>query len=388
MKLGIPVLDELLKEIPRGKTLTYYIDPEVEGDIFAMQTLFKNLEEGYRCAYVTSTMSPTSLRNRFREFGWYVDEYENFSIVDAYSYYVGAESKERYVIKDPTNLDEYDDVLEKVLKENDLVVFGSLSTVLDICGDDTLEHFRRWKEMADDSVIVSNFTAWPYPDEIIEKMKELSNAVVTIGGIHHRVILGHYYGILKVDWTEVKGRAVLFKVVKPGGVRAYIPKILVTGPYNAGKSSFVHAVSNKAISVDRLGTTVALDHGKVEYKGFTIDIFGTPGQERFDPLLKVLGSEALGVILVVDSTKPETFPRAKQLLEKTTRFGLPYVVAANKQDLPNALKPEEIRRLMHLPKDVPIIPTVATKGVGVYEVLDALIGRLIGESYAESEGKT
>ena len=385
MKLGIPVLDELLKEIPKGKVLTYYIDPEVEGDVFAMQTLFKNLEEGYRCAYVTSTMSPVSLRNRFREFGWYVDEYENFSIVDAYSYYVGAESSEKYVIKDPTNLDEYDRVLKKVFEENDLVVFGSLSTILDICGDETLERFRKWKELANDSVIVSNFTAWPYPYEIVEKVKELSNAVVTIGGIHHRVILGHYYGILKVDWTEVKGKAVLFKVVKPGGVRAYIPKILVTGPYNAGKSSFVHAVSNKAISVDRLGTTVALDHGKVEYKGFTIDIFGTPGQERFDPLLKVLGSEALGVILVVDSTKPETFPRAKQLLEKTTRFGLPYVVAANKQDLPNALKPEEIRRLMHLPEDVPIIPTVATKGVGVYEVLDALIRLLIGESYGESE---
>ena len=382
MRIGIPVLDELLKEIPKGKTLTYYIDPEVEGDVFGMQTLFKNLEEGYRCAYVTSTMSPLSLRNRFKEFGWYVDEFDNFSIVDAYSHYVGADSNERYVVRDPTDLNDLKRVIDRAVEENDLIVFGSLSTILDICGDEALSLLEEWK--GEDIVIVSNFTAWPYPEEILEKVKDLSNAVVTIGGIHHRVVLGHYYGILKVDWTEVKGRAVLFKVVRPGGVKAYIPKILVTGPYNAGKSSFVHAVSNKAISVDRLGTTVALDHGKVEYKGFTIDIFGTPGQERFDPLLKVLGSEALGVILVVDSTKPETFPRAKQLLEKTTRFGLPYVVAANKQDLPNALKPEEIRRLMHLPEDVPIIPTVATKGIGVYEVLDALIRLLIGEGYEKS----
>ncbi len=321
MKIGIPVLDELLKEIPRGKTLTYYIDPEVEGDVFGMQTLYRNLEEGYRCVYVTSTMSPTSLRNRFKEFGWYVDEFENFSVVDAYSAYVGATSDERYVVKDPANLDEFDEVIRKAIDENDLVVFGSLSTVIDICGEETLNYFERWKEQAEDSVIVSNFTAWPYSEDVLSRVKELSNAVVTIGGIHHRVILGHYYGILKVDWTQVKGKAVLFKVVKPGGVKAYIPKILVTGPYNAGKSTFVHAISNKAISVDRLGTTVALDHGKVEYRGFTIDVFGTPGQERFDPILKVLGSEALGVILVIDSTKPETFPRAKQLLEKTTHFG-------------------------------------------------------------------
>jgi len=386
MKIGIPVLDELLKEIPNGRSLTYYIDPEVEGDVFGMQTLYTNLEEGYRCAYVTSTMSPSSLRNKFREFGWYVDEFENFSVVDAYSMYVGADSSERYVVSDPTNVEEFDRVIRRVLDENDLIVFGSLSTVLDMCGEVVLERFREWKEEAGDSVIVSNFTAWPYPRHIVERVKELSNAVVTIGGIHHRVVLGHYYGILKVDWTEVKGKAVLFKVVKPGGVRAYIPKILVTGPYNAGKSTFVHAISNKAVSVDRLGTTVALDHGKVEYKGFTIDVFGTPGQERFDPLLKVLGSEALGVILVIDSTKPETFPRAKQLLEKTTKFGLPYVIAANKQDLPNALKPEEIRRIMHIPDDVPIIPTVATKRIGVFEVLDALIKLLIGEGYAKSKG--
>ncbi len=382
MRIGIPVLDELLKEIPKGKILTYYIDPEVEGEVFGMQTLFKNLEEGYRCVYVTSTMSPLSLRNRFKEFGWYVDEFENFSIVDAYSHYVGAESDEKYVVENPTDLKDLKRVIDRAVRENDLIVFGSLSTILDICGEDALSLLEEWRGM--DTVIVSNFTAWPYPEEITEKVKDLSNAVITIGGIHHRVVLGHYYGILKVDWTEVKGRAVLFKVVRPGGVRAYIPKILVTGPYNAGKSSFVHAVSNKAVSVDRLGTTVALDHGKVEYKGFTIDIFGTPGQERFDPLLKVLGSEALGVILVVDSTRPETFPRAKQLLEKTTHFGLPYVIAANKQDLPNALKPEEIRRLMHLPDDVPIIPTVATKGIGVYEVLDALIRLLIGERYEKS----
>ncbi len=387
MRLGIPVLDELLGRIPKGKTITYLIDPEVEGDVFGMQTLYTNIEEGYECAYVTSTMSPESVRNRFKEFGWFVDDFENFSIVDLYSKYVGAISKEKYVVEDPTNLEEIDRVISKTIEENDMIVFGSLSTILDVCGNETLNYFEKWKSKSKDCVIVSNFTAWPYPKGVLEKVNDLSNAVIRIGGIHHRVVLGQYYGILKVDWTEVKGKAVSFKLVKPGGVRAYIPKILVTGPFNAGKTTFVHAISSEAISVDRLGTTVALDYGKVEYRGFTIDVFGTPGQERFDPILRVLGGEALGVILVVDSTKPETFPRAKQMLEKTTKFGLPYVIAANKQDQPNALKPDEIRKLMNLPEDVPIIPTVATEGKGVYDVLNALIDLLIGGSYGELEGK-
>jgi hypothetical protein len=379
MRIGIPVLDELLGDLPRGKTLTYYIEPEVEGDVFAMQTLYKNLENGYKCVFVTSSMGPVSVRNRFREFGWDVDDFLSFSIVDAYSGYIGATSEEKYIVSNPSDPKELDEAISKAIDTNDLIVFGSLSTMLDICGEEILDYIESWNKYTkvNDSVIVYGFVAWPYPKNVLERIKELSNAVVTVGGIHHRVVLGHYYGILKSDWVDVKKKAVLFKLLRPGGVRAYIPKILVTGPYNAGKSSFVHAVSTKAVSVDRLGTTVALDHGHVEYKGFSIDVFGTPGQERFDPILRILGSEALGVILVVDSTKPDTFPRAKEMLEATTRFGLPYVIAANKQDL-DGLSPEEIRRKMNLPENVPIVPVVATAKKGVFDVLDVLINLLVG----------
>ncbi len=381
MKLGLPIIDELI-DVPAGKVVTYYVDPEVEGDVFLMQTTQKNVEDGYKCCFVTTSMSPMTVRNRFKEFGWDINV-ENFSILDAYSGIVGDISNEKYFVRDPSNVEELSDTVKMTIAENDLVAICSLSTMIDLCGEDVLEHFKEWCKLAslNDSVLVVQFIAWPYDEKIVEIVKDLSNAVITVGGIHHRVILGQYYGLLKVDWTDVKGKSVLFKLVKPGGVRAYIPKILVTGPYNAGKSTFVHAISERAISVDRLGTTVALDHGHVEYRGFSIDVFGTPGQERFDPILKVLGGEALGVILIVDSTKPESFPRAKKMLEETTRFGLPYVVAANKQDLPNALSPEEIRKRMNLPDDVPIIPTVANKGIGVYEVLDALIDLLMRWSY-------
>ena len=379
MKVGIPVLDELLGEIPRGKALTYYIDPEVEGDVFALQTLYENLENGNRCALVISSMSPQIIKNRFREFGWNI-EVNNFSIVDAYSAYVGSFSDEKYFVKDPTDVNELDKVITKAIDENDLVAFNSLSTMLDICGEELIEFVESWNRYAllNDSVIVYGFVSWPYSKEVIEKIKELSNAVVSVGGIHHRVILGHYYGILKSDWKEIKNKAVLFKLLRPGGIRAYIPKILVTGPYNAGKSTFVHSISTKAVSVDRLGTTVALDHGHVEYRGFSIDIFGTPGQERFNPVLKILGGEALGVILVVDSSDPDCFPRAKEMLAETTKFGLPYVIAANKQDKENSMNPEEIKKRMNLPEDTIVISCVATNKEGVYDVLDALLNLLVG----------
>ncbi|MBU2560331.1 GTP-binding protein, partial [archaeon] len=150
-------------------------------------------------------------------------------------------------------------------------------------------------------------------------------------------------------------------------------KILVTGPYNAGKSAVVHALSTKGAAVDRLGTTVALDQGNIDHKDFSVDILGTPGQERFDPLLKMLGEEAMGLFLVVDSTKPEELHRAKTMLEVTLAHGLPFIVLANKQDLPDALSPEEIRERMKIGKEVKILPTVATQEKGVIEAFETLI---------------
>jgi len=98
--------------------------------------------------------------------------------------------------------------------------------------------------------------------------------------IEERVIIGQGFMVAHSSWSEPSDTMVLFFVVQPG---VYIPKILVTGPYNAGKSSFVKKISKKSVSVDRKAlsafpTTIALDIGHLEYKGFVADVFGTPGQ--------------------------------------------------------------------------------------------------------------
>ena len=208
MKVGIPVLDEVIGEIPRGKTLTYFINPEVEGDVFAMQTLYNNLEK-HKCVFVTTSMSPNSVKSKFNEFGWDI-ETKNFSMVDAYSGYVGDVTDEKYFVKDPSNLEEVDMAISKAIEENDLIAFGSLSTLIDMCGEEVLEYAENWNKyaMLNDAVIVYNFVVWPYEKSVIEKVKSFSNAIVEVGGVHHRVILGQYYGLIKLDWKEVKGKAI------------------------------------------------------------------------------------------------------------------------------------------------------------------------------------
>lgn len=383
---GIPKLDEYLGGgVPEGKSLLYYIHPEIEGEVFCMQTLYYNLALGKSAIYITFNSPPRIVRQAFKEFGWDLDQYrERFAMVDAYSMLVGELSNEKYVVQNPDDIQSVDiAIMEAIdeLRSNGIIGFGSLSTLMDICGEEkTLEFIEKWNKynLENENVSIYSFTAWPYSEETLRSLREkLFDAVVSIGGIAERIIFRHYYRILKANWVEIKKRTMLFKVLRPGGVKVYIPKILVTGPYNAGKSSFVQALSTRSVSVDRLGTTIAMDHGHVEHKGFSVDIFGTPGQARFDPILKMLGSEAMGVILIIDSTNPVEFSRAKEMLALSRSFGLPYVVVANKQDLPGALKLEEIRIKMKIPADVPIIPAVVIDKKGVIEAFEKLLDRIM-----------
>jgi len=213
---------------------------------------------------------------------------------------------------------------------------------------------------------------------IYNSLKKGKTGVFVVSSTIPDIIKGQYFGIFKADWTKEIKKSMLFRILRPGGIKLYIPKILVTGPFDSGKSTFVHALSTRAISVDRLGTTIALDHGHIDYKGFSADIFGTPGQERFDPIIKLLSGESMGVFLIVDSTNPTDFIRAKQMLEITKSYGLPYVIIANKQDLAGALVPEDIRTQFNLPLDVPIVPVVAKDKKGVFEAFEVLIEKITG----------
>jgi len=125
-------------------------------------------------------------------------------------------------------------------------------------------------------------------------------------------------------------------------------------------------------------TTIAMDIGHIDHKGFIADIFGTPGQERFDLMLDVLARESVGAFIVVDSSEPQTFPRAKEMINKTQAEAIPKIIVANKQDLPNALSPEEIRKTMKLDKNTPIIPVIVKENKGAEEALDALLALLYG----------
>jgi len=372
LKTGIPKLDELLDGgIEEKKSILFYTTPGVENIPFAFQLLYNRLQQGDNAIYLVNTKKPDAVRFMLANYGWDVSEFEKkgkFAFFDAYSGLLGLNSKERFSVKNTSSIEEIKKELTKAMGElknnNTILVFDSLSNLLDLCGtpESTLACLKNCMPdiQKSNATPIFLFTAWAYDKDILNQIRTFFECVIDLKAIERKVILRNYFSVSKAIWLKkISKNEVPFKIVKPGGVRVYIPKILVTGPYHAGKTSFIHSASTKAVSVNRLGTTIALDHGHVDFNGFAVDLWGTPGQERFDPILELLGGESLGVVVVVDSTDPKGFARAKEMLELTKTEGLPSVVAANKSDLKGALTPDEIRKRMKLPNDIQIVPIVA-----------------------------
>jgi len=169
-------------------------------------------------------------------------------------------------------------------------------------------------------------------------------------------------------------------------------KIVVTGPFNAGKTAFIRSISEiNVVSTERKitsaserikdQTTVAMDFGRITVDDdLVLYLFGTPGQKRFDFMWEILSEGMLGFVVMVDSTRPETFREARSILETFRAYApTPYVVAANKQDSPDAWDLEDMRVALRLDRKVKLLPCVATQKEAVKNVLLELLYSILAE---------
>ncbi|HNS63788.1 MAG TPA: ATP/GTP-binding protein [Anaerolineaceae bacterium] len=169
-------------------------------------------------------------------------------------------------------------------------------------------------------------------------------------------------------------------------------KIVVTGPFNSGKTEFIRSVSEiDVVSTERKissevervkeSTTVAMDFGRITVDDdLVLYLFGTPGQKRFDFMWEILSEGMLGFIVMVDSTRPETFREARRILETFRAYApTPYIVTANKQDRPEAWDLEDMRVALRLDPKVKLLPCVAFKKDTVKTALLELLYSILAE---------
>jgi uncharacterized protein len=102
-------------------------------------------------------------------------------------------------------------------------------------------------------------------------------------------------------------------------------KIVVTGPVGAGKTTFIRTISEiDVVDTDRKptdetaqmksGTTVAMDFGRITLDGdMWVQIYGTPGQSRFDFMWDILIQGTHGYILLVPAHLPGSMRAARSI---------------------------------------------------------------------------
>jgi len=175
-------------------------------------------------------------------------------------------------------------------------------------------------------------------------------------------------------------------------------KMVITGPFSAGKTQFISSVSEidvvtteRKISSDaervKEETTVAMDFGRITVDDdLVLYLFGTPGQRRFDFMWEILAEGMLGFIVLIDSVRPETFREAKHILEVFRGYAsTPYVVAANKQDMPDAWSPDDLRIALKIDKNIKVLPCVAVDKESVKTVLLELLYSILERMQVEEE---
>ena len=172
--------------------------------------------------------------------------------------------------------------------------------------------------------------------------------------------------------------------------RGKAAKIVVTGPFAAGKTTLIRTISEiTVLSTEKditdstrsrkAETTVAMDFGRITIdRDLVLYLFGTPGQDRFDFMWEVLGEGMLGYVLVLDGDRDESAQEACSILEAFRKMAkVPFVVVVNRCEGLGPDDEQRIRDVLALDADVPLLPVDATDKASVKDVLLTLLHHIL-----------
>lgn len=153
-------------------------------------------------------------------------------------------------------------------------------------------------------------------------------------------------------------------------------RILMLGLDNAGKTTILYKL--KLGKTSQTVPTVGFNVETVTHKNVSFAVWDCGGQERIRPLWRHYFTKTDALIYVVDSSDLDRLEESKKELLRVISdkelINCLLVVLANKQDMPDAIKPKELIEKFEL-NNLPgnhtwsVIPTIAINGTGLVETL-------------------
>ncbi|KAG7263182.1 hypothetical protein CRUP_035760 [Coryphaenoides rupestris] len=164
----------------------------------------------------------------------------------------------------------------------------------------------------------------------------------------------------------------LADMMAPSGPTSFLPgfqsmHIVVVGLDSAGKTSllyrlklreFVNTIPTKGFNTEKVKVVVGGASSSSTGRGIgggggavvSFQVWDVGGQEKLRPLWRSYTRRTDGMVFVVDASEPERVEEARVELHRISRTaenqGVPVLIAANKQDLPSALSPGELEKLL------------------------------------------
>lgn len=168
-------------------------------------------------------------------------------------------------------------------------------------------------------------------------------------------------------------------------------KLVFAGPMGAGKTTAIRAISEiepiatevantDTSEYNKEETTVAMDYGELTLAGGDkLRLYGTPGQVRFDFMWSIVATGALGVVILLDNSRPEALEHLTQYVSafKELAAAGAVVVAVGRMDthpLPSIESYTDALDAMGLL--VPVMPADVRERGSVVDILEVLFQQI------------
>lgn len=183
----------------------------------------------------------------------------------------------------------------------------------------------------------------------------------------------------KFEESENKLKGILAKE-QPEHLVERPPVIVVMGHVDHGKTKTLDAIrATNVVAAESGGITQHIGAYQVEKKGRKITFIDTPGHEAFT-VMRSRGAKVADIAILVVAADDGVQPQTKEAIDIIKAAGLPFVVAMNKMDKPDADPNRVMGELAELNVTVeewggkvPMAKISALKGEGIDELLDLVL---------------
>jgi len=185
--VNLPILSELLGEIPIGRTLLMLVDPDAQTTALFVNAASGHLRAGGDLLYSSINQPVSELRQLFVRGGLNIAEYEakdSAVLFDAYSAAMGTKSPEKYHAF-TSNLNEMSIAMAEsasLWPAGTLIVYESLSSMA-FGQESVFSKFTRkvisiWRPRG--TIVIAAMTTGLHPTSFYQDMKQISDAVVEV----------------------------------------------------------------------------------------------------------------------------------------------------------------------------------------------------------------